>query len=105
MSNPVTTSNGEGLAALLAAGIGAFAMGAIVLLNEAGLLVLPALYAPAGGVSSRTTLAVVVWLFAWAVLHYQWRTRTVAPRPIFMATLALITLGVLGTFPPVWTLL
>ena len=60
--------NGSAMAALLGGGIGAFAMGAVVLLNEAGLFAAPTLYAPAGGVSGRTTLATIVWLIAWAVL-------------------------------------
>jgi hypothetical protein len=97
--------NGSAMAALLGAGIGAFAMGAIVLLNEAGLFSAPTLYAPAGGVSSRTTLATIVWLAAWAVLHNRWKTREIAPGRVGAVTLILIVLGVLGTFPPVWGLL
>jgi hypothetical protein len=58
--------NGSAMAALLGGGIGAFAMGAVVLLNEAGIFAAPTLYAPAGGVSGRTTLATIVWLMAWA---------------------------------------
>src|SRR5512134_1322246 len=41
--------NGSAMAALLGGGIGAFAMGAVVLLNEAGIFAAPTLYAPAGG--------------------------------------------------------
>lgn len=97
--------NGSAMAAFLAGGIGAFAMGAVVLLNEAGLFAAPALYAPAGGVSGRTTLATIVWLLAWAVLHNSWKAREIAPGRVGAATLSLIALGVLGTFPPVWALL
>ena len=61
-----TAPNGAAMAAALAAGIGAFAMGLFVLLNEAGLFAAPALYGPAGGVTGRTTFATVVWLGAWA---------------------------------------
>ena len=97
--------NGSAMAALLGGGIGAFAMGAVVLLNEAGRFAAPALYAPAGGVSGRTTLATIVWLVAWAVLHYRWKGRDIASGRIGAATLILIAVGVLGTFPPVWALL
>ena len=97
--------NGSAMAALLAGGIGAFAMGAVVLLNEAGLFAAPALYAPAGGVSGRTTLATLAWLMAWAVLHNRWKSREIAPRGVAAVTLILIGLGVLGAFPPLWTLL
>lgn len=97
--------NGSAMAALLSGGIGAFAMGAVVLLNEAGLFSAPTLYAPAGGVSGRTTLATIVWLVAWAVLHNRWKGRDIAPGRVGAVTLTLIALGVLGTFPPVWGLL
>ena len=97
--------NGSAMAALLGGGIGAFAMGAVVLLNEAGIFAAPTLYAPAGGVSGRTTLATIVWLMAWAVLHNRWKGREIAPGRIGAVTLILIAVGVLGTFPPVWALL
>ena len=97
--------NGSAMAALLGGGIGAFAMGAVVLLNEAGIFAAPTLYAPAGGVSGRTTLATIVWLIAWAVLHNRWKAREIAPGRVGAVTVILIALGVLGTFPPVWALL
>ena len=97
--------NGSAMAAFLGGGIGAFAMGAVVLLNEAGIFAAPSLYAPAGGVSGRTTLATVVWLMAWAVLHNRWKGRDIAPGRIAAVTLILIAVGLLGTFPPVWALL
>jgi hypothetical protein len=97
--------NGSAMAAFLGAGIGAFAMGVFVLLNEAGLFAAPALYAPAGGLSGRSTLAVVVWLIAWGVLHSRWRNRAIAPRRVHLLTLILAGIGILATFPPTWGLL
>jgi hypothetical protein len=98
-------ANGSLVAALFGGGIGAFAMGLVVLLNEAGIFVAPTLYGPAGGVSGRTTLATAVWLVAWGVLHASWKRREIAPRRIYALTLILIGLGILATFPPVWGLL
>jgi hypothetical protein len=98
------STNGAALAAFLAAGIGSFAMGLFVILNEAGLFAAPTLYGPAGGVSGRTTFAVVAWLIAWAVLHVRWAGRTIDASRIWVMTLALIALGVLATFPPLWSL-
>lgn len=97
-------TNGAAEAAFLAAGIGALTMGTVVLLNEAGLLSVPSLYRPAGGVTGRTTLATIVWLVAWAVLHRRWKGREIEPGRIHALTLLLIALGLLGTFPPVWSL-
>jgi hypothetical protein len=97
-------TNGVALAAFLAAGIGTFAMGLFVLLNEAGVLVAPSLYGPAGGVSGRTTFAVVTWLVAWVVVHGLWRGRRIEPDRVWVVTLLLIMLGLVATFPPVWAI-
>jgi hypothetical protein len=98
-------ANGAAIAAFLAAGIGALAVGLFVILAETDLFSAPALYAPAGGVSGRTTFAAAVWLIAWAVLHRRWAGREVEPRRVHLATLALVALGVLLCFPPLWALL
>jgi hypothetical protein len=97
-----TTVNGAAMAAYLAAGIGAFAMGVFVILNEAGIYAAPVLYGPAGGVSGRTTLSIVVWLVAWFLLHRRWSGRRVESGGVFTATLVLIALGLVACFPPVW---
>lgn len=96
--------NGAALASYLAAAIGAFAMGVVVILSEAGLFSAPALYAPAGGLSGRTTLAIVIWLGAWAGLHSRWKNRQIDSGRVRLLGIALILLGVLLTFPPVWGL-
>ena len=99
------TKNGAGLAAYLAATIGAFGMGLVVILNEAGIYAAPALYGPAGGVSGRTTFAAVFWLVAWAVLHRRWRARQIESRNVFRLGAALLIVGLALTFPPLWGLL
>lgn len=99
--------DGASLSAVLAAGIGAFAMGLFVILHVAGLYSAPGLYGPAGGVSGRTTFAVVVWLVAWAILHRRWSAEVPTPDRVgrvIKATIALVALGLLATFPPVWGL-
>ena len=53
LSTTAREVNGSAMAALLGGGIGAFGMGAVVLLNEAGLFAAPTLYAPAGGALER----------------------------------------------------
>ena len=103
-SDPVTTTNGAAMAAYLGAGIGAFAMGALCVLNEAGVYAAPALYGPAGGLSGRASFACAVWLAAWLVLHYRWKDGVVAHSPVWLTTGGLTALGLLGTFPPVWSL-
>jgi MFS superfamily sulfate permease-like transporter len=95
-------ANGAALASFLAAGIGAFAVGFFVIVNEAGLFAAPALYGPAGGVSGRTTFAAVTWLIGWAMLHSRWKDRQLDSNRVYTATLLLTALGIVLSFPPVW---
>jgi hypothetical protein len=97
--------NGPAMAAFLGAGIGVFTLGLIVVLGEMGLLRVPALYAPAGGVTGRTTLAILVWLVAWAILHARWRKREVDAGRVGSYVIVLTALGIVGTFPPFWGIL
>ena len=98
-------ANGSAIAAFVGGGIGAFAMGVVVILNEAGIFAAPTLYGPAGGVSGRTTLATIAWLVGWALLHHRWKGREIAPRRIYPVALILFGLGIVATFPAVWRLL
>lgn len=98
-------ANGGALAAVVAAGIGALAMGLLVIASEAGLYTAPSLYGPSGGLSGRSTMAVIAWLIAWGILHARWKNQNVAAGRALAWTLVLVALGVLMTFPPVWGLL
>ena len=73
--------------------------------TEAGIFVAPSLYGPAGGLSGRSTFAVVVWVVAWGVLHARWQERTVAVGQVFGWTLFMIAIAVVATYPPLWALL
>ena len=97
-------TNGAAMAATLAAGIGAAALGLFVLLNAAGVYSAPSIYPPAGGLSGRSTFAVVLWLAAWWILDQRWRNRDLAPGPIVGWTVAMAAFSVIATFPPVWEL-
>lgn len=97
--------NGGALAAVVAAGMGAFAMGLLVIANEAGLFTAPSIYGPSGGLSGRSTLAVIAWLIAWGIMHARWRNQNVAVARAFAWTLVLVALGAVMVFPPVWGLL
>jgi hypothetical protein len=50
-------------------------------------------------------LAVISWLVAWGILHTRWRGRDVAVGHVLRWTFVLVALGVIMTFPPVWSLL
>ncbi|MBI2859679.1 MAG: hypothetical protein HYX90_11440 [Chloroflexi bacterium] len=93
--------NGEAAAAIIAAGVGSLALGVFTVLAEA----FPSFknnikfYDPSGPLSGKTTLAVVVWLIAWALLYLRWRKKDLEFGKVFWASIALIGLGVVGTFP------
>jgi hypothetical protein len=88
-------------AAVLAAGIGAFAVGLVTTLAEASTSFKDWLQwnDDVGPLSGKTILAVIVWLVAWAVLHLVLRTRPYETRRALIIALVLIALGVIGTFP------
>ena len=100
-----SAENGAALAAFLAAGIGTFALGLLVILGEAKLFAAPSLFAPAGGLSGRATLATLAWLIAWGITHRLWSGRQLDARRVLTVSFVLIALGLLSVFPPVWGLL
>ncbi len=103
----VELPNGAGAAALLAAGIGCAALGALTVLADAfgGLKGLLNIYNPAGPLSGVTTLAIVVWLAAWFVLARKWEGRDLALTWIGIGSFALLAIGFALTFPPAAALL
>jgi hypothetical protein len=95
---------GPAAAALISAGLGTLAVGVLTSLAEAsaGLKGALNLYNPAGPLSGKTGVAVVIWLASWIVLHSAWKARNPDIGRIFTWTLVLIGLGVLLTFPPIF---
>ena len=66
-SKTPTRTNGSGAAAILSAGIGAFALAVLAIAGDksahiAGSLIF---YKPTGPLSGVTTTAIVIWLFTW----------------------------------------
>ena len=95
--------NGPGAAAVLAAGVGCFAIGAISVAADK----VPSLartlnfYRPTGPLSGVSTVAIIAWLATWGVLHYRWQSRNVNSGRIVAIALVLLAVGVLLTFPPI----
>src|SRR5680860_1430911 len=86
---------------ILAAGVGALTLGILTTLAEAstGIKDFLSLYDPVGPLGGKTIGAVLVWLVAWGVLHMRYRDKEVESRGALTASLIMIGLGVLGTFP------
>jgi hypothetical protein len=99
--------NGAGAAAVLAAGIGSLAVAvfAIVADRAAPIKSLMNFYKPTGPLSGVTTCAIIVWLVAWALLHWRWSWRNVEVGRVTVAAFILLFLSLLLTFPPIADLL
>ena len=97
----VDKPEGPVAAAILAGGVGALALGVLTTLAEASTSFkeLLDLYSPVGPLSGKTIGAVLIWLFSWGILHGMYRGKEVESRKALAASLVLIALGVLGTFP------
>jgi hypothetical protein len=98
---PAALPDGPLAAALLAAGIGAFALGLFTTLAEANAAFRERLILndAVGPLSGKTVWATVVFVIAWVALHFMWRERDRMLRSATMAFVVLTLLGVLGTFP------
>jgi hypothetical protein len=96
-------ANGSGAAAVLAAGIGSFAVAtfAIAADTSSSIKSLLNIYRPTGPLSGVTTAAVLVWLLTWTVLELRWRNRTIALARTCAIAFALLVLSLLLTFPPI----
>ena len=96
-------TNGSGAAAIFSAGVGCFVLAVLAILADKSALVKDSLvfYKPTGPLSGITTVAILVWLFAWGILDSCWRKKTVAAGHINAIALALLVLSLILTFPPV----
>ena len=97
----VDKPEGPVAAAILAAGIGALALGVFTTLAEASDSVADWLRwnAAVGPLSGKTLMTVIVWLASWAGLHLWLRGKAYETRRALTIAGVLIALGVLGTFP------
>jgi hypothetical protein len=101
--DPAVFPNGSGAAAVLSAGIGSLAVAFLPIAADKSSFVKSLLifYKPAGALSGETTVAILLWLAAWAVLDWRWRKRNLSLPRINITALALLGLSLLLTFPPV----
>jgi hypothetical protein len=96
-------TNGSAAAALLAAGVGSFALAVLACAGDKLAAVKSSLifYKPTGPLSGVTTVAILVWFLTWGILECRWRDRRVAAGRISAVALVMLGLSLLLTFPPV----
>ena len=102
-ANTPALTNGSGAAAILAAGVGSFALAVLACAGDKVTAVKNSLvfYKPTGTLSGVTTVAILIWLLTWGILEWRWRNRTVAAGRTSAVALVLLALSLLLTFPPV----
>ena len=95
--------NGSGAAAILAAGIGSFALAVLAFAGDKSAAVKSSLvfYKPTGVLSGVTTIAILIWLLTWGVFEWRWHNKTVAVGRVITVALVLLGLSLLLTFPPI----
>jgi len=100
--------NGPVAAALLAGGIGSAVLGLVTFafeLNDKSAFAKSLnWYKPVGGLSGKSTLSIIAFFVAWAVLHYIWKDKNTDFARISSISIGLLVVGLIGTFPPVWAL-
>jgi hypothetical protein len=102
--------NGPVAASYLAAGIGSLVLGLFVVLNEVSPDINSflrfdqnfGLGSGVGPLSGKVILAIIAFVVSWAALAYVWRGREVDFGRVLVASLILVGLGFLLTFPPVF---
>jgi hypothetical protein len=97
---------GVASAAFVASGIGCLVIGLMVTGAEMSEGLKNALnwWNPAGPLTGKTGVGVIVWLISWVILHAMWKDKEMEFGKYFTITLILIALGFLLTFPPIFTL-
>ncbi len=96
--------NGPVAAALLAGGIGSAVFGLLAFFSELSTSFSATMnwYNPVGPLSGKSTLGIAAFFIAWGILHSMWKDKEINFSSISTASLVLLAIGLLGTFPPVW---
>lgn len=100
-------TDGPAAAAMLAAGIGIFVLGLLIVLSEVSVPIHDFLEwwdfgQGVGPLAGKTTVAVIVWAVSWAILAAAFRGKDVNLKAWFTVSLILGLLGAVGSFPPVF---
>jgi hypothetical protein len=101
--------DGPGAAAMLSAGIGIFMLGffttgAVISASLKSFLAWWEWGQGVGPLAGKSTLAVIIWLGSWLVLHMMWKDKDVDIKKMFYVGLGLGIVGAILTFPPFFEL-
>jgi hypothetical protein len=99
--------NGPVAAALLAGGIGSAVLGLLTFGAEASEVIKNLLnwYKPVGPLMGKSSMGIIIFVLSWVILNSLWKGKETNFNRIATIALALVVLGLIFTFPPVWSLL
>ena len=103
-NEPKSLASRPAAAAMIAAGIGTLMIGILTtgsVLSE-GLKSALNFWSPAGSLTGKTIVALIVWLISWVALNTLGMDEDYDLRRAFVITLVLVALGLILTFPPVF---
>ncbi len=106
MNQQAEAKTGPLAAAMLAAGIGSLVLGLMTILceNIGAFGNFFNFINAVGNLTGKTWVAILAWLISWAILGNKWRNQEVDFGKTYKATLILVGLGLLGTFPLIFDL-
>ena len=104
LSQEKASPTGPAAAALIASGIGTFVIGLMTTgaVLSAGLKGFLNWWNPAGPLTGKTGIGIILWLVSWILMHTMWKDKDYDLGKAFTITLIFIGLGLLLTFPPVF---
>jgi hypothetical protein len=97
--------NGAFVAAMVSSALGCFVVGLSTVLCEVSDGIKGSLtwWGPAGPLTGKTGAGIILWIISWVALHASIGKKNVSFRMPWIATLVLLGLSLLMTFPPVFT--
>lgn len=107
MTTEINKPNGPVAAALLAGGIGSAALGLATLGVEASAAFKTAMnwYNPVGPLMGKSSVGIIAFFLSWVILNNIWKGKETDFNRIAIVAIVLVAVGLILTFPPVWSLL
>ena len=99
-----TTQTGPIAAAIISSGIGSMIIGLMTTgaVLSSGLKDFLNLWNPAGALTGKTIMGILVWLLSWIFLNSRWKGNDYDLGKAFTITLILFSIGLIFTFPLVF---
>lgn len=99
--------NGPVAAALLAGGIGSAILGLVTISVEASEVIKTSLnwYKPVGPLMGKSSVGILAFVLSWLILNYLWKGKDTNFSRVATVAMVLVVIGLILTFPPVWSIL